>query len=343
MPIKIPETLPARKVLESESIFVMGEDRAAHQDIRPMKVAILNLMPTKIATETQLLRLLGNSPLQVEITLLQTESHQAKNTPQEHLLSYYQTFEKIREQTFDGLIITGAPVEKLPFEQVDYWDELRAIMDWSQTNACSTFHICWAAQAGLYHRYGIPKYPLAAKIFGVFPHRVLHKNERLLRGFDDEFLAPHSRHTEIRLADIEKVPALKVLAVSEEAGVYMVASADGRNVYITGHSEYDPLTLKAEYDRDVRKGLPIGVPRNYYPGNDPSRTPLVLWRGHASLLYNNWLNYYAYQGTSHEIEQIPEERNADAGITDGLVRLSVGLENLIDGLGRSVRGYLEAG
>lgn len=305
MPVKIPETLPARKVLESENIFVMGESRAEQQEIRPLRVAILNLMPTKVATETQLLRLLGNSPLQVEITLLHTDSHESKNTTREHLLEHYETFEAVRYQKFDGLIITGAPVEQLPFEQVDYWQELERIMDWSETNVFSTFHICWGAQAALYHRYGVPKYDLPAKMFGVFPHHLVAENEIILRGFDDEFYAPHSRHTEIRAADIEKVSDLKLLAVSDEAGVYIVSSCDGRNVYITGHSEYDPLTLKAEYDRDVSKGLPIHVPINYYPNDDPSRMPQVRWRGHANLLYTNWLNYYVYQEVPFDPDEIP--------------------------------------
>ena len=304
MPVKIPDSLPARKILESENIFVMDEDRAAHQDIRPMKVAILNLMPTKIATETQLLRLLGNSPLQVEITLLQTESHQARNTSHEHLLQYYQDFARVRDQTFDGLIITGAPVELLPFEEVDYWDELRAVMDWSQTSVCSTLHICWGAQAALYHRYGIPKYALPAKMFGVFPHRVLTRNEKVLRGFDDEFFAPHSRHTETRASDLAPFSDLKVLAVSDEAGLYLASSGDGRNIYITGHSEYDPGTLQLEYERDLKKALTINVPRNYYPNDDPRQTPVVRWRGHASLLFNNWLNYCVYQTTPFEIARI---------------------------------------
>lgn len=305
MPVKIPVTLPARKVLESESIFLMDERRAAEQDIRPLQVAILNLMPTKIATETQLLRLLGNSPLQVEITLLHMDSHESKNTPQEHLLAHYETFEAVRFRKFDGLIITGAPVEQMPFEKVDYWRELERVLDWSETNVFSTFHICWGAQAGLYHRYGVPKYNLPAKMFGVFPHRVVQRNEIILRGFDDEFFAPHSRHTEIRVQDIERVPDLKLLAVSDEAGVYIVASRDGRNIYITGHSEYDALTLKAEYDRDVSRGLPIHVPINYYPNDDPSRPPQVRWRGHANLLYTNWLNYYVYQDTPYDLEEIP--------------------------------------
>lgn len=305
MPVKIAETLPALKVLESENIFVMGEHRAIHQDIRPLRVAILNLMPTKISTETQLLRLLGNSPLQVEITLLHMDSHESKNTPQEHLLAHYETFDAVRHEKFDGLVITGAPVEQMSFEKVDYWRELQQVMDWSETNVYSTFYICWGAQAGLYHRYGIPKYPLPQKMFGVFPHRILIKNETLLRGFDDEFLAPHSRHTEIRAADIARVPDLKLLAVSDEAGVYIVASKDNRRVYITGHSEYDPLTLKAEYDRDVAKGLAINIPKNYFPNDDPSKPPHVLWRGHANLLYSNWLNYHVYEATPYDIKQIP--------------------------------------
>lgn len=308
MPVKIPETLPARKILESEGIFVMDEDRAQHQDIRPLQVAILNLMPTKIATETQLLRLLGNSPLQVEITLLRTDSHESKNTPQEHLLAHYLTFDEVRDRKFDGLVITGAPVEQMPFEEVDYWRELQAIMDWSETNVFSAFHICWGAQAGLYHRHGVPKYQLDRKMFGVYPHKVLSRNEKILRGFDDEFLAPHSRHTEIRAEDILRIADLKLLAVSDEAGVYIVASKDGRNIYITGHSEYDPLTLKAEYDRDVSKGLPIHVPMNYYPLDDPSQEPQVRWRGHANLLYTNWLNYHVYQETPYDVEDIPAKK-----------------------------------
>jgi homoserine O-succinyltransferase len=306
MPVKIPDTLPARAVLENENIFVMGENTAIHQDIRPLRVAILNLMPTKIATETQLLRLLGNTALQVEITLVHMDSHESKNTPQEHLLNHYSTFDEIRDDKFDGLIITGAPVEEMQFEEVDYRSELCTVMDWAETHVYSTFHICWGAQAGLYHRYGVPKYPLRAKMFGVFPHRVLSQHEKLLRGFDDEFLAPHSRHTEIRWKDIERIPELKLLAVSDEAGVYIVTSRNGRSIYITGHSEYDPLTLKSEYDRDIQKALPITVPRNYYAGDDPSQPPLVRWRGHANLLYSNWLNYCVYQVTPYDIHKIPE-------------------------------------
>ena len=297
MPIKIPDALPAKEILSNENIFVMGEDRAIHQDIRPLKIGILNLMPTKIATETQLLRLLGNSALQVEITLLRTQTYQSKNTPEEHLLNFYQTFEQVKDEKYDGFIITGAPVEQMAFEEVDYWEELETILDWSRTHVYSTFHICWGAQAGLYHRYGIPKYPLPAKQFGVFPHQIKRKNVKLLRGFDDLFYVPHSRHTEIRRPDIIKVPELEILAESEEAGVYIVASLDGRQIYVTGHSEYDPFTLKNEYERDVKLGLPITVPKNYYPGDDPATAPLVRWRGHANLLYVNWLNYYVYQET----------------------------------------------
>ncbi len=305
MPVKIPNTLPARAILEGENVFVMGEERARHQDIRPMRVAILNLMPTKIATETQLLRLLGNSSLQVDVTLLHTVTHESKNTDAEHLLNHYNTFGEIRKEKFDGLIITGAPVEQMDFEDVDYWPELCDIMDWAETNVYSTFYICWGAQAGLYRRYGVPKYSLPSKMFGVFEHRTLRPTEKLLRGFDDVFLAPHSRHTEIRRADLEKIPDLQILAESDDAGIYMVGSQDGRHIFITGHSEYDPLTLKAEYDRDVNKGLPINIPNNYFPNDDPSKPPQVLWRGHANLLYANWLNYYVYQVTPFDPQDIP--------------------------------------
>jgi len=305
MPVKIPTTLPARATLERENIFIMDEERATHQDIRPLRVAILNLMPTKITTETQLLRLLSNSALQVEVTLLHTATYESKNTDSDHLLNHYLTFNDIRSEKFDGLIITGAPVEQMPFEEVEYWDELTHILDWAETNVESAFHICWGAQAALYHRYGIPKYDLPHKMFGVYEHRVLSPTENLLRGFDDIFLAPHSRHTEIRRADIEKVDELQILAESDEAGVYIVGTKDGRQLFITGHSEYDPLTLKAEYDRDVNKGLPIHVPMNYYPNDDPKQEPTVRWRGHANLLYANWLNYYVYQVTPYDVNQIP--------------------------------------
>ena len=306
MPVKIPSTLPAKTTLENENIFVMDEDRAIHQDIRALRVAILNLMPTKISTETQILRLLSNSALQVEVSLLHTATHEAKNTDADHLMEHYVTFDTVKDQKFDGLIITGAPVEQMPFEEVDYWQELQHIMDWSETNVESTFHICWGAQAGLYHKYGIPKYDLSRKMFGVFEHRLLNRTESLMRGFDDIFLAPHSRHTEIRRADIDKHTDLQILAESDEAGVYIVSDKAGRNLYITGHSEYDPFTLKAEYDRDVNKGLPIHVPKNYYPNDDPTQTPNVRWRGHANLLYVNWLNYYVYQSTAFDPNEIPK-------------------------------------
>jgi len=303
MPIKIPDQLPAKEILKNENIFIMDEDRAIHQDIRPLRIAILNLMPTKISTETQLLRLLGNTALQVEVTLVRTSTYQSKNTPEEHLLTFYQTFDQVQKEKFDALIITGAPVENLAFEQVDYWDELVTIMDWGLSHVFSLFYICWGAQAALYHQFGIPKNPLPAKQFGVFPHRVLERNVKLLRGFDDVFYAPHSRHTEIRRVDIEKAPDLKILAESDEAGVYIMATTDGRQVFVTGHSEYDPLTLKKEYDRDVAAHLPISIPVNYYPGDDPNQTPLVRWRGHANLLFANWINYYVYQETPYNLTE----------------------------------------
>lgn len=305
MPVRIPNELPARAVLEEENIFVMTERRALHQDIRPLRIAILNLMPTKIATETQLLRRLSNSPLQVDVTLMHMETHESRNTPPEHLLTFYYTFDQVNNTKFDGLVVTGAPVEQIPFEEVDYWEELKTVMDWANEHVLSTLYICWGAQAGMYHFYGVPKYPLPAKMFGVFPHHVLDKHERLMRGFDDVFYAPHSRHTEVRQEDIEKVPDLKLLATSEEAGVYIVASRDGRKIFVTGHSEYDPLTLKSEYDRDVGKGLPIHIPKNYFPEDDPTRTPEVYWRSHSNLLFANWLNYYVYQVTPYDLAAIP--------------------------------------
>ena len=303
MPVKIPATLPARATLEHENVFIMDEDRALRQDIRALRVAILNLMPTKIATETQLLRLLSNSALQVEITLLHTATHESKNTDAEHLLNHYVTFEEIKNEEFDGLIITGAPIEQMLFEDVDYWNELTQILDWAETNVESNFYICWGAQAALYHRYGIQKYDLPRKMFGVFEHRVLEPNESLMRGFGDVFLAPHSRHTEIRSEDIANVNEIQILAQSDEAGVYIVGSKDGKHIFVTGHSEYDPLTLKGEYDRDVNKGLPIHVPKNYYPNDDPAQSPHVRWRGHANLLYSNWLNYYVYQNTAFDTDK----------------------------------------
>jgi homoserine O-succinyltransferase len=304
MPIKIPDNLPAAEILNSENIFVMSEKRAFHQDIRPLRIAIMNLMPIKVTTETQLLRLLGNSPLQVEIVLLHPKTHKSKNTPPEHLIAFYSTFDEVSDQKFDGLVITGAPVEQLEFEEVNYWEELKQVMDWSTENVFSTFHICWGAQAGLYHHYGIPKYHLKEKMFGVFPHKLNKKYVKLFRGFDDLFYVPHSRYTEVRREDIEKVPELEILSESEESGIYVVASKDGSQIFVTGHSEYDPLTLKAEYDRDIAKGINIKVPRNYFPDDDPSKPPVVLWRGHANLLFSNWLNYYVYQETPYDLKQI---------------------------------------
>jgi homoserine O-succinyltransferase len=300
VPIKVPDHLPAKDILTGENIFVMDETRAFHQDIRPLKIAILNLMPNKETTETQLLRLIGNTPLQVEFVLLHPKTHQSKHTSSEHLDAFYQTFEDIRQHYWDGMIITGAPVETMPFEDVTYWKELQEIMEWAKERVTSTLYICWAAQAGLYHHYGIPKHPLPQKMFGVFPHTLARDKVKLLRGFDDVFYVPQSRHTEVRREDIEQVPELTILSESEEAGVYLVTARNGREVFVTGHSEYDPLTLKWEYDRDVAKGMTIQIPQNYYPGDDPAREPLTLWRGHANLLFSNWLNYYVYQETPYD-------------------------------------------
>ena len=307
MPIKIPDDLPAKEVLTNENIFVMCEKQAHQQDIRPMRIAILNLMPNKIVTETQLLRLLGNTPLQVDIVLLHPKTHTSKNTPGEHLLRFYNIFDEICHEKFDGLIITGAPIEQLEFTEVTYWEELKNIMDWSKKNVYSTLHICWGAQAGLYHHYGVPKYPLDAKMFGVFSHKICKKHIRLLRGFDDEFYVPQSRHTEVRREDIEKVPELDILAESTESGIYIVASKDGRQIFATGHSEYDATTLKSEYDRDVNKGLDINVPKNYFPNDDPNIFPYVKWKSHAYLLFANWLNYYVYQETPYDLAKIGKQ------------------------------------
>lgn len=304
MPIKIPDSLPAAKILENENIFVMTEHRALHQDIRPLKIVILNLMPKKIETETQLLRLLGNSPIQVDIELLQTKSYIPKNTPSQHLLKFYKTFDDIKQERFDGMIITGAPVEQMDFADVDYWEELCKIMEWSKTNVYSTLHICWGAQAGLYYHYGIRKYPLKQKIFGIFEHRLLLANHQITRGFDELFYAPHSRHTTIKKNDIEQVPDLEILASSDRAGIYMVGRKDGRQFFITGHSEYDRSTLANEYFRDLEKGLPITMPENYFPNNDSSLTPLYTWRSHANLLFCNWLNYYVYQATPYDLDTL---------------------------------------
>ncbi|MGV8906928.1 MAG: homoserine O-acetyltransferase MetA [Acetobacterium sp.] len=303
MPIKIPNDLPASQTLTKENIFVMDASRASQQDIRPLKIAILNLMPTKISTETQLLRLLGNSPLQIEVTLLQTKTHESKNTSAEHLGSFYSYFEEIREQRFDGLIITGAPIETLDFEAVDYWEELVEIMEWSKKNVFSTMHICWGAQAGLYHHYGIPKYLLPQKTFGVFEHHLEQNFVKLFRGFDDHFYVPHSRHTGIHRKAIDAHPDLEIMASSEEAGVYVVLARQGRQIFVTGHSEYDPETLKGEYDRDISMGTSINIPNNYYPNDDPTKPPIVRWRGHANLLFTNWLNYYVYQETPFELSK----------------------------------------
>lgn len=301
MPIKVPDHLPAKEILAAENIFLMDETVAFHQDIRPLRIAILNLMPTKETTETQLLRLIGNTPLQVEAVLLHPKTHVSKNTSPEHLAAFYKTFDEISDQYYDGMIITGAPVEHLPFEEVDYWEELQQIMTWTRSHVTSTFHICWGAQAGLYHHYGIPKHPLPEKMFGVFPHTVTKPNVPLLRGFDELFYVPQSRHTEVRREDIEKIGDLEILSESEESGIYIVASRDGRQIFVTGHSEYDPLTLKFEYDRDRAKGLRINVPKNYFPNDDPTRMPLSSWRAHGNLLFSNWLNYYVYQQTPYEL------------------------------------------
>ncbi len=304
MPIKIPNELPATQILEDENIFVMTEKRAITQDIRPLHILMLNLMPTKIVTETQISRLLGNSPLQVELELLQTATHKSKHTSEEHMLAFYKTFDEVRDRNFDGMIITGAPVENMPFEDVEYWDELSEIMEWTKTHVTSTLHICWGAQAALYYHYGIQKYPLDKKLFGVFEHTVDYKKSILFRGFDDVFLAPHSRHTTVKREDIEAVEELRVLSSSEKAGVYVVATPKGRRIFVTGHSEYDADTLAKEYFRDKNAGLPIDVPENYFPGNDDTKTPLVSWRSHANLLFSNWLNYFVYQTTPYNIAEI---------------------------------------
>ena len=304
MPIRIPNELPATKTLTEENIFVMTETRARTQDIRPLQILLLNLMPTKIDTETQLSRLLGNTPLQVELTLLHTKTHQSKNTAKEHLIAFYKVFDDIKDRNFDGMVITGAPVEHLAFEDVEYWNELCEIMEWSKTHVFSTFHICWGAQAGLYYHYGIQKKPLAEKKFGIFEHTVREKKSMLFRGFDDTFLAPHSRHTTVSEEDILAESALKILAVSEKAGVYAVKSRNNRQIFITGHSEYDQNTLAKEYFRDVNLGKAIAVPENYFPDDNPENPPQVTWRAHANLLYSNWLNYFVYQTTPYDITDI---------------------------------------
>ncbi len=304
MPIRIPDKLPATTQLRGENIFVMSETKAMHQDIRPLKIAIVNLMPTKIATETQLLRLLSNSPLQVEIDFVQMDSHVSKNTPVEHLQAFYKSFSDIKHEKYDGMIITGAPVENMPFEEVDYWQELTELMEWTKTNVTSTFHICWAAQAGLYYHYGVDKYPLEKKCSGIFKHKVNRSTAKLLRGFDNEFYAPHSRHTEVRAEDIKKVSDLEILADSDEAGVYIVFTKKGRQIFVMGHSEYDANTLRDEYFRDLDKGMNPEVPKHYFPDDNPKKKPVVKWRSHASLLFSNWLNYFVYQITPYDIKNI---------------------------------------
>ena len=304
MPIKIPNDLPAVKTLNDENIFVMTETRAITQDIRPLKILLLNLMPKKIETETQLSRLLGNSPLQVDLELIHTKSHKSKNTSAEHLLAFYKTFDDVKDCTFDGMIITGAPVEQMDFEEVEYWEELCEIMEWTKTHVHSTFHICWGAQAGLYYHFGINKKPLDKKMFGVFPHKVDYKKSILFRGFDDVFMVPHSRHTTVDIEDVKKVKGLKILSTSKEAGLYAVSTKNGKQIFITGHSEYDADTLMNEYLRDVSLGLPIEIPKNYFKNDDPKKGPVVSWRSHANLLYSNWLNYFVYQTTPYDIEKI---------------------------------------
>jgi homoserine O-succinyltransferase len=294
MPIKVPDQLPAKEILLGEHIFVMDESIAFRQDIRALKIAILNLMPIKQTTEVQLLRVLGNTPLQLDITLLHMESHVSRNTSPEHLAAFYRVFKEIRQERFDGMIITGAPVELMPFEAVSYWQEMKEIMEWTKTNVTSTFHICWGAQAALYYHYGVPKYDLPGKMFGIFSHTKTRQGSNILRGFDDVFWAPHSRHTEIRREDVLTVPEIEILSESEEAGLYIATSLDGRQIFVTGHSEYDPLTLQEEYERDLAKGIAIEAPRHYCPGQ-------VTWRAHAGHLYSNWLNYYVYQETPYEL------------------------------------------
>ncbi len=304
MPIKIPNELPAAKTLAEENIFVMTETRAGMQDIRPLRILLLNLMPTKVVTETQFSRLLGNTPLQVELTLMHTTSHRSKNTSEEHLLAFYHTFDEIKDQSFDGMVITGAPVELMEFEEVEYWGELCEIMEWSLTHVHSTFHICWGAQAGLYYHFGIRKHTLDSKLFGVFPHIADYKRSMLFRGFDDVFYVPHSRHTTVDRADLEKVPTLKILASSQQAGVFALSTPNGRQIFITGHPEYDADTLRREYVRDVEAGKPIEIPFNYFPDDDPTREPPATWRSSANLLYSNWLNYFVYQTTPYDLGEL---------------------------------------
>ncbi len=306
MPIKVSDSLPAIEILNNENIFVITETRAMTQDIRPLEIAVLNLMPTKVETETQLLRVLGNTPLQINVQFIHTQTHVSKNTSKSHIETFYKSFDDIKDLKFDGLIITGAPVETLEFEDVDYWEELCRIMEWSKENVTSTFHICWGAQAALYYHYGVPKVAAPEKVFGIFEHTIPpeKKHKILLRGFDDTFYVPHSRHTGINKSDIEKVSSLEILAESEEAGVYIITDKNERRFFITGHSEYDSDTLQKEYLRDVERGLDVKVPKNYFPDDDPSKEPIVKWRSHANLLYSNWLNYFVYQTTPYDIKEI---------------------------------------
>lgn len=304
MPLNLPDKLPAIEALKEENIFVMDACRASEQDIRPLKIVILNLMPVKITTENDLIRLLSNTPLQVEIEFMMIAGHVSKNTSGDHLKAFYKTFDQLKDQKFDGMIITGAPLEQLDYEQVEYWHEMERIFDWSRTHVTSTLYICWAAQAALYHFYRVPKYPLDRKMFGVFRHTVYDHKNPIFRGFDDEFFVPHSRHSEVRREDIDKVNELAVISESEESGVYMVTGRNGRELFVTGHSEYSPFTLDGEYRRDVAKGMPIELPRNYYRNDDPEQGPLVRWRGHANLLFSNWLNYFVYQETPYNIQEI---------------------------------------
>lgn len=304
MPIKIPDQLPAAKILQEENIFVMHETRAIRQDIRPLNIVILNLMPNKIATETQLLRVLGNTPLQIDVSLIHPKTHRSKNTPAEHLKTFYRTLSEIQDQKYDGMIITGAPLEHLPFEEVDYWQELTEIMEWTKENVTSTLHICWGAQAALYYHYGIGKYQMEKKIFGVFPHQIVKPNVKLLRGFDDLFYVPHSRYTSVRKEEVEQVDELEILAESKEVGLYILARKDGRQIFVSGHSEYDACTLRDEYERDRKKGIPIDIPVNYFPDNDPKQIPIQTWRSHGYLLFSNWLNYYVYQETPYDRNKI---------------------------------------
>ena len=305
MPIRVQNDLPVKEILEKENIFVMDEHRAAHQDIRPISIGLLNLMPLKEDTELQILRSMSNTPLQVDVSFITVSSHESKNTPTSHLNKFYQKFSEIKEQKFDGFIITGALVEQMPFEEVDYWEELKEIMEWTKTNVTSTLHLCWGAQAGIYYHYGIDKVQLPHKMFGVFRHRVLNRKIPLVRGFDDVFLAPHSRHTEVPMDKIREEKQLTVLAESKKAGLFLAMAKDGRQIFVMGHPEYDRVTLDGEYKRDLGKGLAIDMPENYYEGDDPKSGPLLTWRAHANNLYTNWLNYYVYQVTPYDLYGTP--------------------------------------